>query len=215
MIHAYDRTYLASAQTLLARACDYAVYDAGSDACAFFCRFATSPFAARFESGDPGVLVGMSGVELARSVLELAGKSSAAEVCYAVGRSPEYWAGWALAYYQWRTALPFAEIEGAASFEQVVEMYDPYHEMDVRQFADALDERYRVAFPDARAKRRRLIAGLTQAELADLSGVPLRTVQQYEQRQKDISKAAADTVIRLAQVLACRPVDLLDLVPAA
>ena len=86
--------------------------------------------------------------------------------------------------------------------------------MDVSQFVAKMNELYRCAFPDSRLKRRRVNVGLSQRELAELSGVPLRTLQQYEQRQKNLGRAGAETVIKLAQVLSCDPIDLLDLVPA-
>ena len=50
-------------------------------------------------------------------------------------------------------------------------------------------------------------AGLSQRDLAEISGVPVRTIQQYEQQQKDIRKAAYETVCRLADALHCAPDD--------
>lgn len=43
--------------------------------------------------------------------------------------------------------------------------------------------------------------GYSQSELAELTGVPLRTLQQYEQGQKDISHARADYIISLSKAL--------------
>ena len=56
--------------------------------------------------------------------------------------------------------------------------------------------------------RRRI--GLSQRELSERADVPLRTIQQYEQKQKNINHARADYVIRLAKALYCRPEDLLE-----
>ena len=56
--------------------------------------------------------------------------------------------------------------------------------------------------------RKRL--GITQAVLAEKSGVNLRTLQQYEVGDKDIGKAAAGSVISLARVLHCEPEDLIE-----
>ena len=51
---------------------------------------------------------------------------------------------------------------------------------------------------------------ISQAELAERSGVSLRTLQDYEQGNRDINKAQVSTVVRLADVL-CVPVkDLLE-----
>ena len=57
---------------------------------------------------------------------------------------------------------------------------------------------------------RRMAARLSQAQLARESGVPVRSIQQYEQRQKDLNKAAAETVARLARALFCSVEDLLE-----
>lgn len=53
--------------------------------------------------------------------------------------------------------------------------------------------------------------GLTQAELAERSGVSIRTVQAYEQGLKDINKAAAITLYRMSQILRCAIEDLLEI----
>ena len=61
---------------------------------------------------------------------------------YSCGRSEEYWVGWALAYYQWETGIPFSDMEDIISIEEIRRLYHPYHEMDIRQLADFLNERY-------------------------------------------------------------------------
>lgn len=45
--------------------------------------------------------------------------------------------------------------------------------------------------------------GLSQKQLAELSGVPLRTIQAYESGAKDIAKASLETVAKLARALGC------------
>lgn len=46
--------------------------------------------------------------------------------------------------------------------------------------------------------------------VSDASGVTLRMIQLYEQRQNDISKAQVNVVISLANALGCRVEDLLE-----
>ena len=65
-------------------------------------------------------------------------------------------------------------------------------------------------FPDTNLKRIRLSYGCTQNELAERSGVSLRSIQMYEQRNKDINKASVDTVYRLSKVLGCTIEDLIE-----
>ena len=89
-------------------------------------------------------------------------------------------------------------------------MYSPYHEMDIRQFCDKMSERYRAAQPETNLKALRQRADLSQRELSEQSGVPLRTIQQYEQRQKSINKAQAEYLLMLARALCCDMEDLLE-----
>ena len=211
MIHAYDKIYLDKARTALGRMLDFAVYDLKYDIGDFFDLFITSGIAARFEKGDYRVIVGMSGVELAYKVLELTkGEVNRIKPQYSADRSEEYWAGWALAYYQWDTALSFEEIVRAVPMKRIVQMYSPYHEMDIRQFCDKMSERYRAAQPETNLKALRQRSGLSQRELSEQSGVPLRTIQQYEQRQKSINKAQAEYLLMLARTLCCDIEDLIE-----
>ncbi len=86
----------------------------------------------------------------------------------------------------------------------------PYHEMDIRQFCDALSEMYIERKTQTNLKYRRLQAGISQSQLATYSGIPLRTIQQYEQGQKNINKANAEYLISLSNVLCCEPELLLE-----
>ncbi len=204
MIYAYDKVYLEKDRTSLGRMLDFAVYDLGYDMEAFFDLFLSSGVSQRFEQGDFSVIVGMSGVELAYKVLERSGKEmERINPQYSMDRSEEYWTGWALAYYQWETALSFAEIICYVPIKMVQSLYSPYHEMDIRQFCDKMTELYRGAKPETNLKTLRQQAGFSQRELAELSGVPVRTLQQYEQRQKSINKAQAEYLLMLSKVLCC------------
>lgn len=56
----------------------------------------------------------------------------------------------------------------------------------------------------------RMTKGYSQKQLAELSGVSLRSVQMYEQRHKDINKAQSESLHRLAKVLGCTMENLLE-----
>ena len=211
MIYAYDKTYLDKARTSLGRMLDFAVYDLHYDIEEFFQLFITSGIAAKFSSGEVYLLVGMSGVELAYEVLEQSNISfERIKPNYTINRSPEFWTGWALAYYQWETSLDFAEIVRYIPIKDILALYSPYHEMDIRHFTDKMTELYREAKPETNLKLLRQRAKLSQRELAELSNIPLRTLQQYEQRQKNINKAQAEYLVILAKILYCDVTDLME-----
>ena len=211
MIHAYDKVYLDKSRTALGRMLDFAVYELNYDIAEFFDLFIASGIAERFGEGDFSITVGMSGVELAYEVLEQSNIHIARiKPNYPVDRSEEYWTGWALAYYQWETALRFDEIIQYIPIKEIQELYCPYHEMDIRQFVDKMNELYTTAKPETNLKSIRQKAGLSQRQLAEMSGVPLRAIQQYEQKQKNINKAQAEYLAMLAQALCCNMWDLLE-----
>ena len=64
--------------------------------------------------------------------------------------------------------------------------------------------------PDTPLKIMRIKNGLSQSQLAKASGVPVRTIQQYEQRQKDLNKARSEYLIMLSSALNCSPALLLE-----
>lgn len=213
MMYAYDKNYLDKARTALGRMLDFAVYELHYDLTAFWDLFLISDVAQRFADGDFTVLVGKSGVELAYEVLEKSGASyDHIRPQYTADRSEEYWTGWALAYYQWESALPFSEITKYVPITQIRAMYTPYHEMDIRQFCDEMRQLYKTAKPDTNLKLLRRAAGLSQQGLAEISGVPARTIQQYEQRQKNINKANAEHLLQLSHALGCDMKALLETV---
>ncbi len=63
---------------------------------------------------------------------------------------------------------------------------------------------------ETKLKLIRTTKGYSQKQLAELSGVSLRSIQMYEQRRKNINKAQSDSLYRLAKVLDCTMEDLLE-----
>ena len=211
MIRAYDENYLVHSTRALGWMLDSAVNLFGQKADAFWRIFISTGYAGRFGKGESRLLAGMTGYELARAVLDTAAvEYKAAPPAEVTDLSPEYWAGWALAHYQWRTALPFAEIDTFAPIGDIIACYSPYHEMDILRFCEHLDCLYSAAHPESRLKTMRERRGMTQEELALAANVPLRMIQHYEQRVKNLGKAAFDTVFRIAQALHVQAQDILE-----
>lgn len=208
MIHAYDKIYLDRSRIVLAGMLDYMVNDLKLSLSEVFRYFIESGVAKRFENGSPNIVVGRSGVELAYEIMP--SKTKFVSPSYRYSRSKEYWLGWALAYYQWQTCLPFSNILDVIDIEEIAKMYSKYHELDIRQFCDALSELYKSRKNKSNLKSLRERISLSQSALAEKSGIPVRTIQQYEQGQKNINKCSAEYIISLSRVLCCKPNDLLE-----
>ena len=211
MTHAYQEIYLSNAQSMLGDAFDYAINVCHIPGNSFVKLFIASTISKRLENGEPNYLSGKSGIEVAMEILvETTGKAPDAAPQEHFARSREYWIGWAVAYYQWFSGRRYSDIFQVVTFEELQKMYDPLHEADITKFADILDARMREFFADTSLKRIRTAYGCTQAELAKRSGVSLRSIQMYEQRNKDINKASAETLLRLSRVLGCTMEDLME-----
>lgn len=213
MMPAYEETYLNDAMCAMGEMLDYAVHDCGCDGDLFFTQFLSSGVAEQFERGNPKFVGGMSGVELALEVFRrTTGQVPDAEAGMFEDKSPEYWAGWSLAYYQWKTGMQFREIiSHGLTVSKVCSMY-LLHEADISKFVEAADKVIQESLNEGETnlKRIRRANGFSQKRLAEVSGVSLRMIQLYEQRQNDINKAQASTLLALARVLNCRLEDLME-----
>lgn len=208
---AFQETYLSKAQAALGDAFDYAINTCRINGQNFIKLFAASSVSRRMENGEPAYLAGKSGIEIASDVLlESTGKQPDAEPQEHFGRTREYWIGWAVCYYQWYSSRSYSDIFRVLSYEDLANMYYTLHEADITKFVDIADERIREHFKDTNLKRIRNSYGCTQAELAKRSGVTLRSIQMYEQRNKDINKASADALYRISRVLGCSMESLLE-----
>jgi len=210
-IRAYDELYLSGAQNILGHAVDFAVMTLAIEPAVFGDALAVSASGKQFAQGNPRYVAGMNGCEFAREVLDDV-KISYPDVDDAMylDKSPEYWAGWALAYYQWSTDTTFMDILKAVPLDDIIRMYPVYHEMDIAKFVEQMNELMKAVYPQTRLRAHRDNCGMSQAELAEESGVPLRQIQLFEQGQRDINKTAAVTLYKLSKALCCRMEDLLE-----
>lgn len=211
MIHAYSESYLNDAKQNLAEFFDYAINVCKFDEKLFSQLFVQSGYADKFERGNPAIIVGMSGIELAKKVIAYAyPEREFPQRNFYEERSRVYWAGWALAEYQWVTCKRFKDIFSRISFTEIISMYSVYHEMDIEHFIEDMNKRYDAIKQETRLKTIRENREISQMELAKLSGVKLRSIQMYEQKVNDIDKAQAGTVYKLSRVLGCTIEDLLE-----
>lgn len=213
MTNAYSELYLDDAMQNLGDMVEYAVCDLGYDPDVFFGWFISSGIASKFEKGNPKYITGMSGFELAEAVLtETNVAHEKREPSFVEFKGREYWAGWILAYYQWETGKRFEDIvKDGLTLSTVFSMY-VLHEADESKFVEAANEIIARNRENRKTKlfEIRKARGFTQQQLSKASGVSLRMIQLYEQKQNDISKAQATVVISLAKALGCEVEDLID-----
>lgn len=211
MIYAYDEKYLNDAMKNLGEAVDYAVNACNISMEMFFELFVTTGIGSQFAGGVPKYVAGLSGTELVYEVISKSGRElSFPPVQTEYDCSPEYWCGWVIAYYQWRTGKDFKDIFAIVSADEIERLYPALHEASEERFVDALNKITDTKGMSSKLQTLRKNSGYSQRELAERAGVNLRTLQQYELKAKDINKAASGTLLALSKVLGCRIEDLME-----
>ena len=211
MTHAYNELYLNDAKETLSEFFDYGITDNKMDADMLAQIFSHSVYGSMFEKGNPSVIGGMSGEELFVRVMEKAyPEYRPAKTIVKEGKTMAYWAGWALAQYQWASCRRFKDIFSKIPFSEIIGMYNIYHEMDVQSFIEEVELRYKERSTDTNLKKMRKNRGISQAKLSEISGVNIRSIQMYEQKINDIDKAQANAVFKLSLALGCDIEDILE-----
>ncbi len=189
--------------------------------------FSISRYAHYFEEGDPKIICGVSGIEMHHKMMEEAGlgrddwpEDGYDDMEYSIA----YKAGCALASYQRISGMSFADILSSISFSGIMSLCEESGSDADKRSDVTIDDssaarrtgrsplgiekkialRIEVRKPsstDLQTRRKRL--DLSQKDLSELSGVNLRTLQQYETKDKDINHAAAATVYSLSRALFC------------
>lgn len=209
---AYSELYLEDAMRNMGEMTEYAKDGCGVSLDVLFHAFTVSGYARRWEMGDPAVISGMSGTELCCRILQKCGMETitASPALIRYETDDVYWAGYFLAFYQWKKRKPFQFIFSAIQERDLLRLYPTLHIASEERGIEILDRVLKEKNTVSRLQMYRKQLGMSQQQLAEQSGVNLRTLQQYEVGRKELCKAAADTLFALAGALGCRPEALLN-----
>ncbi|MCR4900904.1 MAG: helix-turn-helix transcriptional regulator [Treponema sp.] len=210
---AYQQFYLNDAQQNLAVMFDYAIRLLKYDGDQFFLYFIQSEVAQKFGHANPKYIAGMSGIELAQNVLKKIGAATKFPDDPKINQGKEFWLGWVLAYYQWYSGLKFSDLQEYGLVPSRILSRYILHEADISKFVSTANKIILVnkAASPTRLQKIRKARGLTQKELSELSGVSLRMIQLYEQRQNDINQASGQTINNLSRVLCCNFYEIMEI----
>ena len=179
----YPVYYLEDAMNNLGDCFDYAVNDYGAEGSEVAELFCLSGVAREFERGNAWVVS---------------------------GKTPEYWTGWILAYLQWRLGESFEDLLHVVPFDALRSLYYPWHEASEERVARLVCDMAKKASRQTKLALARKKLKKTQQDLAYESGVSLRSIQMYEQRQRNINEASVTSVRAIAKALHCNIEDLLE-----
>lgn len=148
----------------LGEAVDFALCDQGLTPAELTAIMSNALEMKQFERGMPRVVCGMTGDELARDIIAHAGLTPVrCRETYPFDRSPQYWAGWVMAYTQWMSSLGFNKLLEVAPLDWIIGSYHPLHEASEDKFAQIVIEKMEQRRADKKGlKAARKAAGLTQ-----------------------------------------------------
>lgn len=212
MMSALDNELAKERALCLAEAFSYVAGSCQMDIEVFLEMFIISGYAKRLEEGDYAVSPGLSGTELVCRTLSKCGLNlnfPPAQEEFE-GASREYWTGYFLAYLSFYTGRPIKNILEYISAEELSEYVPELLAEDEDQLRESLIKILSYVEEPVRLQEMRKECGFSQRELAQRSGINLRTLQQYEVRAKDINKAAAASVKALSDVLGCEMTDIME-----
>lgn len=202
-IKSYNEFYLPYVSENLGTMFEHAI-DSGKNPIIFWNTFITSNVAKQIEIGNPKYLTS-SALDY---LIELYGKGISNR--QHIDKDRYYWAGWILAQFQYYIGYSFYKINKYLPIERVLDMYPTLHEADVKKFYDVAMTYFKNQPEVTNLQRIRKARGLSQKELSNRANVAIRSIQMYEQKQKDINKAQAQTLYHIARVLGCNIEDLLE-----
>lgn len=135
--HPYDEIYLDNVKNTFGEMLNCVIIHFDEDADKFMEKFINSGIALQFENGNPKYIAGKSGFEIAQEVLE--NSDDLKNLSLPIVQE-EYWAGWALAQFQWYSNKTFAEIQQKLPINKIIKMYFPLHEADITKFYTEANE---------------------------------------------------------------------------
>ena len=167
MMYAYDEIYLNDAMRNLGEAFDYSATVLNISMDDFLDMFIISGIAEQFADGVPKFVSGLSGTELVWEVLSRINRNvdfPAPQTEY--NYSTEYWCGWILAYYQWKTKKSFKEIKKYLPMSEIYKLYPTLHEASEEKFIDVANSILERKNLPTKLQTVRKAVGLTQKELS-------------------------------------------------
>lgn len=215
-MHPYDEKLLGTAMSAVGKAFNFADKHLPGGMERFYDLFVSSSVARSFDGPDARPNVNASGIELVMAVCEGAQNEALDLMLMTERRLPKeqrdraQWCGQVLVYHQWDTGGTFRAISTYLTVDDLLALYATHRVASPRVVSLAIERSLMATAAPTRLRTFRAEAGLTQRGLAATSGVSLRSIQQYEQRKKDINHAQAISVLHQAQALNCRMEDLLE-----
>lgn len=185
--------------TCMAEMFEYAENTVRVNAKDFFSLFNNTNISDAFFTLDIKYILGKSSIEIVKEVLDLNHIKYKTLIHRKRFVNDAYWVGLIVSSYCFAKNISFKKFEQVFDINDIKRMYNPLHEAPHNKAIEAID--CILSSKKTNLSIVRENAGYSQNELSAISGVSLRSIQMYEQRNKDINKASFSTIKSLATTL--------------
>ncbi len=208
MIHAYEENRVHESMKFLAVFFDYAINTMTIEVENLIPFFLSKKISSEVEKGNPKYVSGKSGVEALWELLDDAEIQYKKKDYNSYNKTRDYWVGYMIVYYQWYRNVSFSYLFKNITYKEFLKICASMHTKAIDQFVEVVDNLLKTK--ESNLKKIRMQRKISQTELSKISGVSLRAIQTYEQKQKDINKAQIDNLLNLSDALDCTIEDLLE-----
>lgn len=157
-------------------------------------KLAKSDFVNEMELGENSIIYNMSPYEIFRNLFCADYVSDNSSMNY----NDAYWCGYIYSNIFFECKKPFQYIALKLPLERLLNMYPVYHEMDISQVYNDFKE------AESSETIMRLLLkkhGMSAAELSRKSGVPLRTIARFKEKDEYLYKGTFNNIHSIASVL--------------
>lgn len=112
-----------------------------------------------------------------------------------------YWCFYMISLFQYKSNYSFKDINNSISYNKLLEMYFNLNESDEHKIFEIFNKKLTILNKETNLKKYRKLNNLSQKELSIISKVDRRSIEMYEEKKRDINKASALTLKKLADAL--------------
>ena len=211
MSHAYSEVYLNDMKALLGGAFDYAANQCGIAPDEFAKMLEATGYADMIERCNPGIVGGMSGVELVWDVVGIADPEiELPDYEVPAGVSAERWAGEALAAYQWDRGRRIVDILEAFPMSEIVACYEACKDAETAAVNEMFEQKASQKPATTKLAQVIEINGSPTFLLERLSGVEQNIIEGMASGEIDSNTVEAGKLYSLANLLAMDIYDVLE-----
>lgn len=176
----------------------------------FFKLFSSSNVSIEYAKANPKYIYGMSGIELAYEALIDLGFSPKDIDDYEIEKDLNYWLGRVIGYMQYINNYSYKYLAEIINLNSLLDHHEELASEGLGYINEYVFTNLVNGDSKSRLQSKRKLVDLSQSQLALKANINVRTLQQYEIKNKNINNASVKSVMKLAEAIGCKIDDILE-----